>query len=95
MNRPRRREFIALLAGASAWSIAARAQQPAKVWRLGILSQDPIHAELTRPYQAFKQSLREHGWVEGQNLSIEWRFSEGKAHLLPRSPPSLSLFRWT
>jgi putative tryptophan/tyrosine transport system substrate-binding protein len=84
MKRLRRREFVAFLGSAAAWSIAARAQQPAKVRRLGVLSQDPVHAQLTPPYQAFQQSLRELGWVEGQNLAIEWRFSEGKADLLPR-----------
>ena len=62
---------------------ALRAQQPAKVRRLGVLSQDPVHAHPTPPYQAFQQGLRELGWVEGQNLAIEWRFSEGKADLLP------------
>ena len=83
-DQMRRREFIALLGSAAAWPIAARAQQPAKVRRLGVLSQDPVHAHPTPPYQAFQQGLRELGWVEGQNLAIEWRFSAGKADLLPR-----------
>ena len=51
---------------------------------MGVLSQDPVHAHPTPPYQAFEQGLRELGWVEGQNLAIEWRFSAGKADLLPR-----------
>ncbi len=84
MKRLKRREFIALLGSAAAWPIAARAQQPARVRRLGVLSQDPVHAHPTHPYQAFQQGLREFGWVEGQNLAIESRFSEGKADLLPR-----------
>ena len=51
---------------------------------LGGSVQDPVHAHPTPPYQAFQQGLRELGWVEGQNLAIEWRFSAGKADLLPR-----------
>jgi putative ABC transport system substrate-binding protein len=54
------------------------------VRRIGVLSQDPVHAHPTRPYQAFQQGLRDVGWVEGQNLTIEWRFSAGKADLLSR-----------
>src|SRR4051794_3271585 len=89
MERLRRREFLALVASAGAWSIAARAQQPPKVRRVGVLSQDPISAQLTPPYQAFQRSLRELGWVEGQNLALEWRFSEGNADLLPRLAAAL------
>jgi putative ABC transport system substrate-binding protein len=84
MKRLNRREFVAFLGSAAAWPIAARAQQPAGVRRLGILSQDAVHAHPTPPYQAFQQGLREMGWVEGQNLAIEWRFSAGKADQLPR-----------
>jgi putative ABC transport system substrate-binding protein len=80
----KRRELIALLGGAAAWPIAARAQQPAKPRRLGVLSQDAADARLTPSYKAFEEGLRELGWVDGQNLAIDWRFSEGKAGLLPR-----------
>ena len=51
---------------------------------MGVLSQDPVQAHPTRPYQAFQQGLRDSGWVVGQNLAIEWRFSAGNADLLPR-----------
>jgi putative ABC transport system substrate-binding protein len=84
MKRLKRREFIALFGCAAASSIDARAQQPAKARRLGVLSQDSVHAHPTPPYQAFEQGLRELGWVEGKNLAIEWRFSAGKADQLPR-----------
>jgi putative ABC transport system substrate-binding protein len=80
----KRREFIGLLGGGAAWPLALHAQQSAKVRRLGVLSQDPVRGHLTPPYQAFQQGLRELGWVEGQNLAIEWRFSDGKADLLSR-----------
>jgi putative tryptophan/tyrosine transport system substrate-binding protein len=80
----RRREFIAVVGGVATWPLGVRAQQPARARRLGVLSQDPVHARQTPPYQAFQKGLGELGWVEGQNLAIEWRFSEGKADLLPR-----------
>lgn len=82
MNRLCRREFITHLGSLAAWPIAAGAQQPARVRRLGVLSQAPIIAHPTHPYQAFQQGLRQLGWVEGQSLAIESRFSEGKADLL-------------
>jgi len=64
----RRREFITLLGGAAASPIAARAQQPRKLWRIRFLAPAaPTPALLT----AFREGLREHGYVEGQNLSID------------------------
>ena len=51
---------------------------------MGVLSQATVHAHPTPPYQAFQEGLRDFGWVEGQNLAIEWRFSAGKADQLPR-----------
>ncbi len=84
MKGLQRRELIAFLWSATAWPIAVRAQQPAKVRHLGVLSQDPVHAYPTHPYQAFQQGLRELGWVEGQNLAVAARFSEGVVDRLPR-----------
>jgi putative ABC transport system substrate-binding protein len=81
----RRRQVITLLGGAAAaWPFAARAQQSARVRRLGVLSQGSASAHPTPLFQAFRQSLRDLGWVEGQNLTIEWRFSEGSDEPLPR-----------
>jgi putative ABC transport system substrate-binding protein len=69
----RRREFIRLLGGAAAvWPLTARAQQPAKVWRIGVLS--PGMSAQSPPLQAFRQGLRDVGYVEGQNLTILWKF---------------------
>ena len=82
MAKMRRRDFIVLLS--AGWPLAAQTQQANRVRRVGVLSQDPVHAQPTPPYQAFQQGLRELGWVEGQNLAIEWRFSAGRADLLPR-----------
>jgi putative ABC transport system substrate-binding protein len=82
----RRREFLTFLGGAAATSIErsgpARAQP--KIRRLGILSQGSLRAHPTPMFQTFQQGLRDLGWIEGQNLGIEWRFSEGSADPLPR-----------
>jgi hypothetical protein len=65
----KRREFITLLGGATAWTFAVRAQQPAKVMRLGYLAP----ARLPNLIEALQAGLRDFGYVEGQNLLIEYR----------------------
>src|SRR5207253_2132438 len=67
----RRREFITLLGSAAAWPMAAQAQQAAKVARLGYLAP----ARLPNLIEALQAGLRDFGYVEGQNLSIEYRFA--------------------
>ena len=80
----RRREFITLLGAAAGWPLAARAQQPAKVHRVGfITAAAPVSAlvgsNLANPaVRGFVQGLRELGYVEGTNLVLEWRTAEGK-----------------
>jgi ABC-type uncharacterized transport system substrate-binding protein len=73
----RRRFLLTSLAGAVAAPLAAGAQQAGKVWRIGLLSSGSHSAALAR-LQAFKQGLREFGYVEGQNLAIEYRWAEGR-----------------
>jgi putative tryptophan/tyrosine transport system substrate-binding protein len=74
----RRREFIALLGGAAAaWPLAAHAQQPEKVYRIGFLANDPTIPQQTAG-RAFLDGLREGGFVEGENIIIERRFAEGR-----------------
>jgi putative ABC transport system substrate-binding protein len=58
------------------------AQQPKKVWRIGILTPDPISVR-ANPFEVFRQGLRELGYVEGQNIAIEIRSAEGKGDRLP------------
>jgi putative ABC transport system substrate-binding protein len=76
----KRREFIMLLGGAAAWPLPARAQQPAKIWRVGVLS--PGLSGESSPMQAFRQGLRDLGYVEGQNLEILWKFGGDSVDLL-------------
>src|SRR6516165_1072192 len=78
----RRREFIAGLTVAAAWSLAARAQQAAMpvIGYLGVQSADDDYKNFTVP---FLLGLKEAGYVEGQNLAIEYRWAENQYDRLP------------
>ena len=75
----RRRIIVALGAGAFAAPLAALAQQPAKVRRIGFLAvrSRPSAANPDAGYAAFIKEMGALGWVEGKNLLIEWRYAEG------------------
>src|SRR5438128_2350440 len=78
----KRREFITLLAGAtSAWPLVARAQQPA-LPVIGYFSSASA-ADLGDLVEAFRQGLKEGGFVEGQNVAIEYRFAGYQLDRLP------------
>jgi putative ABC transport system substrate-binding protein len=70
----RRREFIAALGGAAAWPMVARGQQQAKL--LGFLGSATPEAQ-SLSHAAFLDRLHELGWIEGRNLSIEYRWAHG------------------
>jgi putative tryptophan/tyrosine transport system substrate-binding protein len=74
-----RREFVALLGGAAAWPLDARAQQPAMPL-IGYLQNGSPGSPLV---PAFLQGLSETGYVEGRNVAIEYRFAEGQNDRLP------------
>jgi putative tryptophan/tyrosine transport system substrate-binding protein len=74
-----RRELLVFLGGAvAAWPLVARAQ-PAKVYRLGIL----VNTRSPAQWDELLRALRDLGYVEGQNLIIEWRYSEGQGERWP------------
>jgi putative ABC transport system substrate-binding protein len=76
----RRREFITLLGCAAAWVSLARAQEPRRVIGfLGSSSSDTFPGGLA----AFVQGLKDTGFIEGKNISIEWRWAEGQYNRLP------------
>jgi putative ABC transport system substrate-binding protein len=76
----RRREFIGLLGGATAWPLAAGAQQPERMRRIGVLmSTAADDAETTARIAAFEQGLRQLGWTSGRNVRIDTRSSAGSA----------------
>jgi len=78
----RRRLLVAIGAGALGAPFASLAQQPAKVRRVGLLS-SYLPTDTVAWHEAFRQGLRDLGWVEGKNISIEIRYSEGCSDRLP------------
>jgi putative ABC transport system substrate-binding protein len=78
----RRREFIAGLGSAATWPLAARAQQPA-VPVIGLLSSQSADDEYQIIIVPFLRSLRETGYVEGQNLGVDYRYAENQLDRLP------------
>jgi putative ABC transport system substrate-binding protein len=75
----RRRQFLTLLGGAAAaWPMMARAQQPEKNVRVGVLGTLPLP-----PVQRFFRKLQEYGYIEGRNLRLEARFAEGRDDRYP------------
>ena len=77
----RRRKFLATLGGAGAWPLAASAQQPV-VLVIGILAVAAPEANAIR-LRAFREGLRTAGYIEGQNVKIEYRWAEAHTGRLP------------
>ena len=70
----------ALVGVALAGPLASLAQQRPKVWRIGFLAAD---SSSSRVYEGFRQGMRELGYVEGRNFTIQWRFADGAYERLP------------
>jgi putative ABC transport system substrate-binding protein len=77
----RRREFIAGLGSVAAWPFAARAQQQERVRRIGVLILGNADAESIR--KEMPEGLRDLGYVEGKNVSFDFRSAEGRIEILP------------
>jgi putative ABC transport system substrate-binding protein len=78
----KRREFILLLGGAAGWPVAARAQQPERMRRIGVLVTAPAMVEEKR-MASFRQGLGESGYIEGQNVLIEYLHADNQYERLP------------
>jgi ABC-type uncharacterized transport system substrate-binding protein len=74
----RRREFIALLGGAAAWPSAVRAQQ-SSARRVGIVSPLSPSAAASRPFEIFRKTLLDLGYVEGRSIRLEYRWADGNS----------------
>jgi putative tryptophan/tyrosine transport system substrate-binding protein len=80
--RMRRRDFITLIGGAAAWPLGALAQQAGKTHRLGFLGgADPVG--YAPQLKALHLGLHDHGYIEGRNVEIEYRWAEGNYERLP------------
>jgi putative ABC transport system substrate-binding protein len=84
VDQVKRRDFITLLGGAAAaaWPLAARAQQAAKVYRIGYLGM-ASHAGYAREIEALLRGLRQLGYEEGKNIALYYQFAEGDYDRLP------------
>jgi hypothetical protein len=87
----RRREFITLLGGAAAWPLAARAQQPDRMRRIGVLLASAADdAETQARIGAFLQGLQQLGWADGRNVRIDTRWATTNADDIRRHAAELA-----
>jgi putative ABC transport system substrate-binding protein len=78
----KRRRFISLLGGATAWPLVARAQEAGRVYRIGFLGNSTAALEVNL-VEPFRDGLRNLGYIEGRNILIEYRWAEGKYERFP------------
>jgi hypothetical protein len=83
-NRLKRREFITLFGGATAWPLAARAQPTERMRRVGVLMGIADDAESQSRVAAFRQALQALGWIKGDNVEFNYRVQ-------PNQRPTLGL----
>src|SRR5438128_6277140 len=86
LRHTNRRDFITLLAGAAAaWPLAARAQQPERMRRIGLLMSQPADdQESQHRMTAFVQGLQQLGWTDGRNVRIDTRWGAADAGRIRR-----------
>ena len=87
----RRRQFITLLGGAAAWPLAARAQQPGGMRRIGVLmasAADDLESQARMA--AFHQALAQLGWSDGRNVRIDTRWATANAADIRRHAAELA-----
>jgi putative tryptophan/tyrosine transport system substrate-binding protein len=86
----RRREFLAALSGAVAWPVMARAQQPDRLRRIGVLRYERENDAYPKEFlDKFNTRLRELGWIEGRNIHIDYRFADNDAGRMRTSASEL------
>src|SRR6185503_15000396 len=88
MNQIRRRQFLVAGGALLIAPLAADAQQPQKVRRIGFFGNAP-----SSQVEAFRQGLRDLGWVEGQNMILEYRWMQGRPERLPELAEELVSLR--
>jgi putative tryptophan/tyrosine transport system substrate-binding protein len=89
----RRRFLVTALVGALAAPFVAVAQQPGKVYRIGILGEEASDPSEARLWQGFREELGKRGWIEDRNILIESRWAEGNAARLPELAANLVRLR--
>src|SRR5690349_7267062 len=86
----RRRDVIALLGGAAAWPLVARAQRGERVRRIGILMPYPAeNAERQMRVRAFREELRKRGWASGVNIQFDERWTGDNLELIRSAAENL------
>jgi putative ABC transport system substrate-binding protein len=83
----KRRTFITLLGGTAVWPLAARAQQPAKIPRIGIIDDSPRHDSLR--WNTFRHGLRNLGYIEGGNIAFDYAYGGGVPERLAEAAAAL------
>jgi putative tryptophan/tyrosine transport system substrate-binding protein len=78
----KRREFIAAICSVASWPVALHAQQPTKLPLIGFLNSGSADAYADR-ITAFHQGLREHRYIDGQNVVVDYRWALGEYERLP------------
>jgi putative tryptophan/tyrosine transport system substrate-binding protein len=88
----RRRAFIGLLGGAAAWPLAARAQQPEKMWRIGVLTAGvaPDDPDAQARKAAFGLALQQLGWADGRNVRIDYLWGLGQVDIIRKHAAELA-----